>query len=489
MTALARKVAVNTSYYAAGRVAVSAAGILATAMTARFLAPENFGALTIALVFVPLMALFADLGLYVITVRELARRPDEVQRLLGNAFAIGLVLSAVSVAGALGLMALLYPGEAREPVRQAILVLCAQLVFTAPGGVATAYMTFTQRAAPLVIGAVAGSTALVAVLAVAVTTHGGFLLIASAYAAQGVLTLLVPLLFLAGSGVRMRPRLDGDLWRGLVLATLPQSAVLLLATVYFRIDTILLSLVSSDRQVALYGIAYRVLEGLIVLPVLFMATLFPELARHEPGSTRLAQILQHAFSTVLVAVIPLTIILAVFRGEVVAIVSGESYSGAGVVLAVLMVAVALNFVATVFFQTLVAVGQQAGVARAMGVVLLSNLVANAALIPPLGALGAAFALIVSDVCSTGLALRLLLKVTERPRVHRPSRLAIATVASAATALGAHAAVLDSAPAVFALMLGTLIAGGVFVSLLLILRAVPSSLEMVSAPIERRLGLR
>lgn len=489
MSALARKLAVNTSFYAAGRVAVSAAGVVATAMATRYLELDRFGELTAAVVYVSVVALICDLGLYVVTVREIARRPDRLRELLGNAFTLGLALAAVAIVVSLLLMLVLYPGEDRAPLRTAIVVLTAQLLFSAPSGVANAYLTYRQRAGPLALGSVAGSGVLVGAIAVIVAVDGGFLLVAAAYAAQTVVTGTLPLLVLARRALPLRLQVDRDLWRSLALAALPQAAVLLLTTLYFRLDTLLLSVWSTDGEVALYGVAFRVVEGLIVLPVMFMLTLFPELARQRRGGERLAELVRHAFSTLLVGAVPLAIVVAAFAGEIVRVIGGPAYDDAAVVLAVLMGAVALNFLVTVFFQTLVALGELQGLARTMAIVLLLNLALNGALIPAYGALGAAAALVACEVVALALVLRMVGRVTTAPPVFRPLRLAAAAAIAGAAAAWLGGPGLAGLPALLALAVGASAVVVLFAGALLLLRGVPDSLDMIAAPVQRRLGLR
>lgn len=55
----------------------------------------------------------------------------------------------------------------------------------------------------------------------------------------------------------------------------------LLGLIYFRIDSLMLGLLSGDLAVGHYNLAYRLLEGLIFLPSLVMAVGFPRLSRWQ----------------------------------------------------------------------------------------------------------------------------------------------------------------------------------------------------------------
>lgn len=215
---------------------------------------------------------------------------------------------------------------------------------------------------------------------------------------------------------------------------LPQAGVLVLGVIYFRLDTFLLSFLSSDAEVGLYGVAYRVLEVLIVVPVYLMTTLFPEVARQRPHAARLNEIVQGAFSSVVLAGVPLVIVFAAFAEEIVAVAGGPRYADASPVLRVLVVAVAILFVNTVFFQSLVALNRQRNLFMLLLGVLVGNVALNLLLIPPLGAMGAALALVVTEAAALGLVLRTFVGVGTVPTLRRPARLICAALGTAAVVL-------------------------------------------------------
>jgi O-antigen/teichoic acid export membrane protein len=260
----------------------------------------------------------------------------------------------------------------------------------------------------------------------------------------------------------------------------------------------LLSFLSSAGEVGRYGVAYRVLEALTVAPIYLMSTLFPEIARQKPRSARLNEIVQGAFSSVALAAVPVVIVFAIFAEEIVAVAGGPAYLDAAPVLQLLVVAVALLFVNTVFFQSLVALNRQGKLFLLLLVVLVLNVALNVALIPPLGATGAAIALVISEAAALALAFGVFREVGALPRLRRPVRLVAATAATAATILLLSEVLpLDRPDAglgtSFTATLGPLatliVASGLTVGLwagaLLVLDAVPAELRAAVAALRHR----
>jgi len=429
---LSQKVAFNTTVLLASRLVVAASGLAGVAVSTRYLGPAEFGQLTVAIVLVSVFGFFTDAGLYTVAARELAKRPDEEHRILANVFAMGLVMSAGALAGALLITFVAYGGSGGALVRTGVLILAVQMLVSAVGGTASAYLIAHQRAVPTALAATASSVIFLGLLFLTIHFDLGFAGLAACFAVSGLVTLLLPVLALRG--VRLGLQRDSALWRQMFAWAVPQAGVLVLGVIYFRLDTFLLSFLSSASEVGRYGVAYRVLEVLTVAPIYLMSTLFPEIARQQPHSARLNEIVQGAFSTVALAAVPVVIVFAIFAEEIVAVAGGPDYLDAAPVVQFLVAAVALLFVNTVFFQSLVALNRQGKLFVLLVAVLVVNVGLNFALIPPLGATGAALSLVISEGAALALALLVFREVGEVPRLRRPLRLLGATALTAGIVL-------------------------------------------------------
>jgi len=350
----------------------------------------------------------------------LAKHPEDERRLLANVFSMGLVLTVVTVLVALLSMMLLYGGSGRELIRVGIVILGVQMLASPLGGTASAYLIAHQRAGPIAFAGGLSGVAFVGSLLVVIEFDLGFAGLAACFALSGLLSLLVP--FLVVRGLRFGLARDSALWGQMFRWAVPQAGVLVLGVLYFRVDTFLLSFLSSDAEVGRYAVAYRTLEVLVVIPAYLMATLFPEIARQRPKSARLNELVQAAFSAVALAAVPLVIVFVVFAAEMIAVAGGPRYADAAPVLQILAAAVGLLFVNTVFFQSLVALNRQGRLFVMLLIVLLGNVVLNLVLVPSHGATGAAIALVATEGAALVLAYRIFAEVGSAPGLRRPLRL-------------------------------------------------------------------
>lgn len=430
---LSQKVAFNTLLLTVSRLAVAASGLVGVIVATRYLEVEDFGQLLTAVTFVALFGLLTDVGLWTVAAREIARRPHEEDRILGNVFALGIGLSVLAMAATLGVGFLLYADDGHELVRSGLLILVLQMAFTAPWGTTTAYMTAHQRAVPATVGGLLASLAFLAALGVVVAADLGFTGLAIAYLLSGVVNNLVPVFF-AIKRFSLRVRFDREMSRQLMRWALPQGLVLAIGVLYLRIDTVLLSLLGGNREVALYGVGYRVVEVLALIPTYAMVTLFPDIARCQPHSPRLRLLMQGALSSLTLLVVPVLVVFVAFAPEVVEVIAGRDFADAAPTLRILTVAVVASFVSTAYIHALVALDQQGPLAKALLFILVFNVALNALLIPGLEAEGAALALLVTDVALLLVTRALFARVGAVPRVQKPARLALAALPAVGVAL-------------------------------------------------------
>ena len=111
-----RRVASNTAVQLVGKGAVLAIGLVSIALLTRYLGPDDYGKYTLALMYMQLFGVLADVGLFTTVVREISKAPERTEELVGNALALRLLLAIGVIALAAG-VSLLLPYEHQVRVR------------------------------------------------------------------------------------------------------------------------------------------------------------------------------------------------------------------------------------------------------------------------------------------------------------------------------------------------------------------------------------
>lgn len=221
----------------------------------------------------------------------------------------------------------------------------------------------------------------------------GMVGLASASLATNVLTAAVLLLFAhrvlsteAAPGAQSFATWVREAW--------PLFVNQLLQGLFFKIDALLLPGLAGDVAAGTYAAAYKVSEGAGIISSSFTLALFPRLSRHADlsGAYRLA------LRLLLQIAMPLAAGIAILSAPVVAIVGGREYlPDSATALAILICYLPLSYANGLTQYVLIAAGKQRMLTGAFAVALVFNLIANLALIPRFGYIGAAWVTVASEV--------------------------------------------------------------------------------------------
>jgi O-antigen/teichoic acid export membrane protein len=388
-----RRVASNTAVQIAGKGIVLGFGLASLALLTRYLGPEDYGRYTLALMYMQLFGVLADVGLFTTVVREISKDRSRTDELVGNVLTLRLLLAIVVIAVAAS-VSLLLPYE--HDVRVAILLAGGPLLF---GMMTTAYVAILQSRLQMsraVVGDVLGRAASLLLVVLVVWLDLGFYAVMLA-AGGGALATLIVTWLVTRRLASIRFRAEPAVWRPLLVAALPLGLALAINSLYFRADTLIISVYEPYSQVGLYTLAYRILELGLVAGYVFVSTTFPLLSQavehDEPGARRMIQV---STDVLVILGIPLVAGGLVLAPQVIELASGEDFADAAEPLRILLAAGALAWVNGVFGLALIAKNRQTSALWLNVSALAFNLGLNFLLIPPYGIVAAAIVTVASE---------------------------------------------------------------------------------------------
>ena len=385
---VARRVAWNTAVQAAARILAIGLALATLIVVTRHLGVSGYGSFTAATVYVALFAVFFDLGIATILVRRLAQGEGDPAYLLGTALTLRVLLALGVAAVAAGLSFPIYADAA--PIRNGILIALPTIVFNAVATTAAVFFQAELRMAWVAIAEVANQALTLALILVLVATdHGLYAIVGATVAGSGASAILVTTFLLRH--VRVRPRVDPALWRRLFVTALPLGIALVLNTVYFRLDALLLSVMKGSRDVGIYGVAFRFSEMLIPFALYFVTSVFPLLAAAVGRGDLhdLRGLSQRAFDVVVVAAAPVVFGAVAIAPEIVHAIGGDAFADAALPLRIVAAGMGFTFVNALLGHVLVALDRQRDALWLNAGALVLNLALNLALIPPYGYTAAA----------------------------------------------------------------------------------------------------
>lgn len=176
--------------------------------------------------------------------------------------------------------------------------------------------------------------------------------------------------------------------------TWPMGVYMILFAAYDRVmDSVLIQHFLGSREVAFYGLAYKIYAVMIQPAYFYVNSIFPIMSSKKKGKRNLLKISLVLLMLGMVGIIITTMILAPWMVEVLA---GLSYQPAAVVLKILIWGCAFSYFGHLIGFTLIARGGQKEMLKVGILGLIFNVLMNIILIPRWGIYGAAMVTVATE---------------------------------------------------------------------------------------------
>jgi O-antigen/teichoic acid export membrane protein len=439
----AQKVLGNTAIQVIGRLTTAAVSIIILKLISTYLGKSGYGAYTTVYEFLAFFAIIADFGIFQIAVREMSIHPERRREIFGNIFALRICLTIFAMFLAVGI-GFLIPQYSGTPIPVGIVIASATTFLTIIFGTLSSILQVDLRMQWSVLGLIASKFVALGWMLFAVfrwmpeDPERGFFQLIVAGAVGGIFQVLV-VFFAARQSEKVSLRFDFRFWKDVLVKTLPYGAAVLLATIYVRIDIILLSLMRTQEEVGLYGVAARIMENLAVISIFFLNSTLPTISRlFRDNQEKLKKLLQYAFDFLLIVGLPIAVGGITLAFPIIALVSSPEFLsnaatgffGSDVALQILLVAMLLAYLGNLFGFTLLAGNQQVKLLYVNAAAVVFNLVSNIIVIPIWGFRGAAVTSVASQifVCTLGfIFLRRMIAINFKLKTAAKAVLAAATM--------------------------------------------------------------
>jgi O-antigen/teichoic acid export membrane protein len=355
---------------------------------------------------------FLDMGLAMAVIKYVGRCEGtsdnlERNRWVSSVLAAYLVLGSLALAVAVGL-GLLAPNLFNLPAHKhhlatlVFVLLGVRVALSLPLSVSKGVLVGSQRAYLANAGSLVSLLVSAGGIVLALRAGLGLIGVAAAYVCSMVVmgAIQTTLAFLRVPGLRVRPALFD---RGRLFRALSFSGYSFLITVssfvMHRADAIVIQIFCQASDVAIYYVALRLAEVVILLTKPLVNAISPFVpalaARGEQGQLRLVLLRGSKFSLLLAA--PAILLGFVIGERVFSLWLGSSFAASGTLLRLLLVGIVATILQSNVSNVLNLAGQHRFLGRAMLLQTLVNIGLSLLLVQTHGPAGVAFATVVTVV--------------------------------------------------------------------------------------------
>ena len=391
----------TSSLFSAHLIGRLASLVITVWLMPRYFTETEFGGYFAAIALTNLIAILTELGMQNPLIREMTLHLDQTRHYLGNALIVRCLLSILAYAIMLVSGIILYTPIIVEMIvflgLAEIANSIAQLyrcVFRAHEEMK--YEAFTVVAERAVFLLISGAVILLGY---------GLVTVCQVMLAAGCVNLILSIGFTRFRFTQLRFEPSREIVKVLMQQALPFAVGNFLNLLYFRIDLIMLPKLSSEGLDAntWYGLAYTIVNAFTILPGAFMmGALFPVLSRAwEREKGRFPSVYTFGMRWMVLTGLPFAVGLSTLSFEIAGVLfpnyTPDEVSKVGAALRWLSWSGGLIFLTTAVLAVLRATDKRRAFSVLMGTTAFLNICLNLYLIPRFSHVGAAIAMVISEV--------------------------------------------------------------------------------------------
>lgn len=453
-----KKLAINSIIQVVGRIFSVLIGLVTLKVLTNYLGVEEFGQYTIVVTFLSMFAIISDLGLNVVMTTEISKedyRPTDfiVQNLVGLRIVTGLLIWI------LWAPILWFGFGYTSEVKLLIIFGSLAMICMSIGQVLNGIFIKHLHAEVIAIGDMLSR--LVFVLGV-VTLWAVYDLTLTLVIGAFVVSVLAQFLYTILSAKRFAQiGLAGDIsyWQYSLKEALPLFMIITFNLIYYKIDTIMISLIQGPVDTGLYGVAYKVIEMFSTFPTMFVTLLLPFFTQYfVKNRAYFQQVASKGLALLLGAMLPVAVGGVILSREVVLILSSEEYLPIVFSMQILFASLIWIALSNLFSHMLIGANHKMKILGVSVAGAVFNVALNLVLIPIYSYTGAALATFATEflvVCLYFIQVRKHVQILPSISFTNLYKIGAATLAMAGTLL-----ITGSIPIVLQMILGAAVFCGV-----------------------------
>ena len=274
-----KKIAKNTFFQTLAKIFSSGTGFIITVLIARYFGVTGYGDFIKITSFVALFYLVVDFGINAIFLREdekLAHFKDVFYLRLLMSFLIFVFTNLIALALPFSsVMGIGFSSAVKLGIFIFSFTLFFQSIIYSTSAVFQKELKYNLYSYTVMFGSLIN---LILVLSI-IILKGTILEVVLSYLAGCAATSVLGVVLARRSIFPISLNLIFS--KKIILSSLPLGIMLIFNLVYFRVDTILLSLLKPSSDVGIYGLSYKFFDFLIALPLFLSNSLYPFLLEHK----------------------------------------------------------------------------------------------------------------------------------------------------------------------------------------------------------------
>ncbi|HWQ20818.1 MAG TPA: flippase, partial [Methanotrichaceae archaeon] len=384
-----KRIAKNTAALLIANVVSAILGFFYGIYIARYLGAEKYGIIAFSIAFINLFAIFTDIGLLQLMMRDIARDKSLTAKYLGNiavlkAFlvflAYGIIIVVIHLLG--------YP----ESTIQIVYVIGLTMVCGSFINLFNSIFQAHEKMEYVSIESILSGSLMLAGGLFAIYMGLPLIGFAAVYSVSSFAVLAYVVLVAIKLGLPLNIEADLSFIKTAAKRAIPFGVGTFFMVYYVWIARVMLSYLMDYRNVGYYTAAYNFMGLFTFIPNAFVTSLFPVMSMSfNTSEESLRRILHNGIRYMYMLALPMAVGVTLLGGNIIGLIYGPGFLPAVGPLSILIWAEFLVFMDVLLGQMLLSINRERWSMASAGIGSALNILLNIILIPRVGMVGAALA--------------------------------------------------------------------------------------------------
>ncbi len=375
---ISRKITYNVIFSSIAKVLSTATALVGIGLITRYLGQDGFGLYATALAFLPLFGALGDWGLPQTTAMKIAQPKANEKKIVANIIGLRLFISVIILL----ITPLIVPFLPYSyELKIAIVIVAGSYMLSSLYQILIGM--FQKR---LIMDRVTGAELVgkiiqVGLIAIGVYLQWNFYLIVGTLFVNMFLNFLFVFL-LSRKFIKFKPAFDFKYWKIILRQSIPLGMATALTFVYFRSNTILLSILRPPEDVGIFSAAQKVIENISFFPAMIVGLTMPLFSYYlVKDKTKFKFLVNENYKIFFILTVPLVIGGLLLADKMIALIAGPDFFESILVLQIGLFTLALIFFGTLFMNIMIAARLQKLIFWALLVCAIFSVTSNLYFIP------------------------------------------------------------------------------------------------------------
>ena len=362
---------------------------------ARGLGEIEFGKYSFANSFIQIFIVMADLGLSLLTIREVAKENNKASKYLGNFTILKILLSLCAFSAIIVIINLLpYPAS----TVRVVYVLSVYFIFTSLSTFFRCIMNAFEKMEYDATLSLFEKFITVALCFIFLKSGYGLIPISYAFLTGGTIGLIMSFVLVVKKFVKPDFHIDLSFWKVSLKDAFPFALGSVFVMIYSYIDQVMLSLMKGDAAVGWYNASFSLVNNVTILASVFMSAAYPTFSRlFRDSQESLKVVYERSFKYLLILGLPIAVGGMILAERIIILLYGNEYLPSVAAFRILIWTAFPSHLCYLFSTFLNSINKQGTNLLFMIISTIANVLLNLILIPQFSYLGAGIATLLSEI--------------------------------------------------------------------------------------------